>query len=45
MQHDVLALTNLQHAVEALQDLVDEGLFLFPERFHRLDDDRLALEQ
>ncbi len=39
MQHDVLALANLQHAVEALQHPVDQGLLFVPKRLHRLDDD------
>ena len=45
MQHDVLAFANLQHAVESLQDLVDEGLSLGAERFLGLDDDGFSVEQ
>ena len=44
-EHDVLAFANLEHAVEALQDLVDERLLRRLEGFQRLDDDCFTVEQ
>ena len=45
VQHDVFALTDLQDAVQPLQDAVDERLLFVVERCQCLDDYGLALEQ
>ena len=36
---------DLQDAIEALQDLVDQGLLVVAERFLRLNDNGFAVEQ